>query len=58
MLFINMVVRPQYSKEQRTFMVLTYNRTNNVQQARDAFVQQFSGARHPSYNTVVKNSEI
>ena len=36
-------LRPQYTKQQRTFLVLNYEATNNLQQ----FSQKFSGAWQP-----------
>ena len=47
--------RPQFSTEQRTFMVLTYTQTNNLQETLRLFQERFPDARQPHGSTVMRN---
>ena len=47
--------RPQYTAEQRTFMVLTYNRTENMAETLQLFEEHFPDVRQPCRSTVVRN---
>ena len=49
------MVRPQYTPQQRSFLVREYYRTNNVQAALLRFREEFPDVRCPSRRTVYKN---
>ena len=51
------MVRPQYTPEQRSFMVTEYHRTNSVGAVLRSFRQEFPNVRCPSRKTVSRNAQ-
>lgn len=49
------MVRPQYTPQQRSYLVSTYHRTNSVAQTRRLFANEFPNVRVPHRNTITKN---
>ena len=49
------LIRPQYSHEERAFMVLTYSDTRDLAETSRMFVEHYPDARHPSKSTILRN---
>ena len=49
------MVGHQFSGDQRSFMVLTYNRSRSPTETRARFMRQFPGIRPPNRTTVLRN---